>query len=171
MSELTEIKKLPVLRVMALMGEGKGKLEACAEVGISRSTYDRVVAENPDLVQEIVIAEHEMLQVRLEKINSAIIYNQDKYIARANSADLSFRERLALDDKLHELKYEIERLLGINQEETSIQPARDLVAAQDFLNKGIGVRLRPGTGKITQTLEFDIERVEEDIVEGEIKQD
>jgi len=171
MTELTEIKKIPVLRAMALISEGMGKIEACTEVGISRWTYDRMLDEHPDLIQELAPTKDNELRIRLEKIIRAKVINQERIVEKAFNADLSFRERLSLDDKLAELQILVERELGIVHEEVINEPLKNLAVANDFLNKGIGVRLRPGTGKITQTLEFDIERDDGEIIDGEVKQD
>jgi hypothetical protein len=168
---LTEIKKVPILRVITLMAEGLGKYEACAEVGISHNTFDRTLARFPDLPNEIIKSNKSEYQIRYEKVQRALLTNFDHILQKVDDPELTFRERLSLDDKLTEIKITLEKQLGIGQlsEEKSNVPLNNLADAQAYLNREMGVRLRPGTGKITQTVEFDIERMEGEIIEGEEK--
>jgi hypothetical protein len=173
--ELTELRKVPVLRVLALMSEGKSAVEACSEVGISRATFYRTLEENPDLPKEVTDAHKEEMESRYEKVRRARWINADKIIESAGSAEMNFRDRLALDTKLSDLQTFLENQLGLVHETPKELPAPTLgndgaiQVAKTLLPDDIKVRLRPGTGKISVTVTQDIERISDEIVEGEVR--
>ena len=170
--ELARIKELPILRTMFLISEGKTVTEACGTTGVSERTFRRALIEHPEYTDQVVLVEQTGLQERAAKARDARWHNIDQIIEKANDGELELHERILLNKELAN----IQAYIGTQLDSTSPEipelekPNSTAAAIEAFLHKNVSVKLKPGVGKITQTVEFQIEnKKNEDVIEGEVE--
>ena len=90
---ITEVvREEKILRVMDLLFSGKKKKDACAEVGIDQYTFDRYVAQSPELIRTIQAA----VRTNFSTLTDEIIENRRKNVEVFTNESDRIRDALEL---------------------------------------------------------------------------
>lgn len=176
-SEIENLKNLQIISVIELIASSSmTKKAACEAQGVSISTFDRAVAESPQLVREFVLARKVLIQNRY-----------DEYISTEDRIHKAIFEKLT-DEKLKEMSVEellfILKEISSKREKTEIQlgliggPDSNQGAASKLLGADVlpPIGLRKGIARVSQretTYEVTFDNgggspVDQSIVEGQV---
>jgi hypothetical protein len=156
---LKNVKQLAIVRALAYISMGKPKVKACALCGISVTTFDRALEDNPDLADDFVTLQKGEITAMYEDVTSTRRELIKRLLAMASSPELELREALSLEERLRMLQQSMEAELSLTTE-TGLAKTSINNAAEDFLTKLKGPNLIRGRNVVRQTtvtLELDLE--------------
>jgi hypothetical protein len=162
--QLEQVKRMQIINVLErITTSSVTKKKACEDYGISVSTFDRAVAEDPELMGQFVLARRVLVQQRYEDIVAAedqvirssldaMLNSIEKIMEKAELENdplvaLSIYERaLALADRVTALRKTTEIELGLiggveEEGKSKLLLGADLVPA---------IALRPGKQRVMQ---------------------
>jgi hypothetical protein len=134
-------RKIGMLSILQEIMMGKSLEDATTEYGISDTTFRRLLQKDELAAKELIEGQCQIIEGQY----NAITVSRQRLIANmlkdAENPDLTVAEKLALEERLHQMQVGLGATLGINT-----VTAKD--DAKDYLN---GMALRKGHARITQT--------------------
>lgn len=173
--DLEMVKNLVFVAALEKIANGKSKKDACEELNISVSTFDRALAEDNTLATQFVLINRKVVADRYTRIVETRAALIDDLLDEQTDADkrakLTVGEKISLEKYFREIQEITEKELGFLG-----GPAIDPKAAEhSLLTPPPTPVLRKVRGKISQRVtevEFDFEempdKVDPNFIEGEI---
>jgi transcriptional regulator with XRE-family HTH domain len=181
MAELTQLKRIPIIRALTLMAtESLSQEEAAKRSGISRATLTRALEDYPDLVThtlDTILAEVKApLRELFEDAMKARVTLITGFIQDAKDPDLPLRERIALDIHLKQEIVSLEKDMSLFPTEDEPLPLLPVSSepgnAEKFLAQLGPPKLKRGKAVITRTettttFEIGDDKEDEEIIDVE----
>jgi hypothetical protein len=155
----TEITIMKVFEFM--LANNCNRRAACKALGLTYVTFNRKLANNPNLLPDLLKQEKKTLSINLTQL---LISQQELLkglLKDASNPELSVLEKIMLNKHLSELQDKYARGLGVETDQER--------GAKQFL---IGAKLRAGKAKVvetTKTVEFTIGNEPPDnVIDGQL---
>jgi hypothetical protein len=166
---LSQVKKLPVVHALALIAGGSTREKACKTAGISVSTFQRVLDDEPEVALGFIQEERAKIISLYSDITDARAKLVKALIANVELEDLTIKDELALELRLRELQTNLETELSLLPKQQVPGQSESNKSAEEFLATITGPRLKQGVGvtltKVTETIAFEPIG---DVVEAEV---
>lgn len=153
--DISDVKLLPLIRILALVGQGFSETKACSQVGISFETYKKRMEENPNVLAEFLAEEKAKFSAQRDEIINARALILQKMIDKARETD-NPSVLIGIDSYLSKMELETGKILGLvqsDEEENPLLPPGTPIPVSDaraYLDQ-IKPQLRRAANKATVT--------------------